>query len=150
MKDAAIAPPGVTPSQQPMAEDRSSVTQYFGRSFHTLRTTLRLIDAAWPRNAKPLFHRQHDLADAEQADHGHQKVDAAEQLAPAEGHAQLAGNRIHADAGEQQAKRHGDDRLVLFLAPEADKRAECEQINREELRRAEAQGKVGDARREEL
>src|SRR4029450_8098344 len=27
MTDAAIAPPGVTPSQQPMADERSSVTQ---------------------------------------------------------------------------------------------------------------------------
>src|ERR1700754_1027116 len=30
MNDAAIAPPGVIPSQQPMKEERASVTQYFG------------------------------------------------------------------------------------------------------------------------
>ncbi len=51
MNEAAIAPPGVMPSQQPMAEERSRVTQYFGRSFHTLHTTRRLIRAAWPRSA---------------------------------------------------------------------------------------------------
>src|SRR3989441_12798082 len=51
MKEAAIAPPGVMPSQQPMAEERSSVTQYCGSSFHTFSATRRLILAAWPRSA---------------------------------------------------------------------------------------------------
>src|SRR4029077_55208 len=52
MKEAATAPPGVMPSQQPMMEERSSVTQYFGRSFHTDSTTRRLMLAAWPRSAR--------------------------------------------------------------------------------------------------
>ena len=51
MKEAAIAPPGVMPSQQPMKDERSSVTQYFGRSFQTVSTTRRLMLAAWPRSA---------------------------------------------------------------------------------------------------
>src|SRR3982075_2548992 len=51
MNDAAIAPPGVMPSQQPMKDERSSVTQYFGRSFQTFNTTRRLMLAAWPRSA---------------------------------------------------------------------------------------------------
>ena len=50
MKEAAIAPPGVMPSQQPIAEERSSVAQYFGRLFHTCNTTRGLIAAAWPRS----------------------------------------------------------------------------------------------------
>src|SRR5271154_2952972 len=52
MKDAAIAPPGVMPSQQPMNDERNSVTQYFGRSFQTDSTTRRLMLAACPRNAR--------------------------------------------------------------------------------------------------
>src|SRR5438309_2598011 len=52
MKDAAIAPPGVMPSQQPMKEERSSVTQYFGRSFQTDNTTRNEMPAAWPRSAR--------------------------------------------------------------------------------------------------
>src|SRR4030095_9522513 len=52
MKDAAMAPPGVMPSQQPMNEERSSVTQYRGRSFHTDSTTRKEMPAAWPRNAR--------------------------------------------------------------------------------------------------
>src|SRR6266545_3436574 len=52
MKDAAIAPPGVMPSQQPMKEERNSVTQYFGKSFQTDSTTRREMPAAWPRSAR--------------------------------------------------------------------------------------------------
>src|SRR3954462_9074942 len=51
MKEAAIAPPGVMPSQQPMKEERSSVTQYFGRSFQTASTTRSEMLAACPRRA---------------------------------------------------------------------------------------------------
>jgi hypothetical protein len=40
MNEAAIAPPGVMPSQHPMNDERSSVSQYFGISFHTFSTTL--------------------------------------------------------------------------------------------------------------
>src|SRR2546430_14392231 len=52
MKDAAIAPPGVMPSQQPMKEERSSVTQYLGRPFQTDSTARREMRAAWPRSAR--------------------------------------------------------------------------------------------------
>src|SRR6266849_9905642 len=52
MNEAAIAPPGVMPSQQPMKDERNSVIQYLGRSFQTLITTRRLILAAWPRSAR--------------------------------------------------------------------------------------------------
>src|ERR1700754_4983198 len=51
MKEAAIAPPGVMPSQQPMKDERSKVTQYFGRSFHTDSTTRSEMPAACPRSA---------------------------------------------------------------------------------------------------
>jgi hypothetical protein len=91
MKEAAIAPPGVMPSQQPIAADRSSVHQYFGRLFHTLQTTLRLMRAEWPRSGQALLHREQDLADAEEADHRHEEVHPAHQRLGAEGHPQLAG-----------------------------------------------------------
>src|ERR1700752_4751727 len=52
MKEAAMAPPGVMPSQQPMKEERSKVTQYFGRSFHTDSTTRSEMPAACPRSAR--------------------------------------------------------------------------------------------------
>ncbi len=96
-----------------------------------------------------LLHRQQDLADAEQADHGHQEVDATEQLGPAEHHAQLAGHGVHADAGEQQAQRHRDDNLVPCLPAQPHERTEGQQIDREEFRRSEAQRKIRDARRQE-
>src|SRR5882757_10604827 len=52
MNEAAIAPPGVIPSQQPMNDERSNVTQYFGRSLQTDSTTRRLMPAACPRSAR--------------------------------------------------------------------------------------------------
>src|SRR3954453_9567000 len=52
MKDAAIAPPGVMPSQQPMNEERNSVTQDFGRSFQTDSTTRNEMPGGWPRSAR--------------------------------------------------------------------------------------------------
>src|SRR5215204_3519367 len=52
MKEAAIAPPGVMPSQQPMKDERSSVTQYLGRSLQTDSTTRSEMPAAWPRSAR--------------------------------------------------------------------------------------------------
>ena len=67
----------------------------------------------------------------------------------AEGHAQLAGDRIHADAGEQQSERKRDDGLVLVLAAQPDERAEGQQIDREEFRRPEAQREGRDTGREE-
>src|SRR3954454_10209959 len=51
MNEAAMAPPGVMPSQQPIKEERNSVIQYFGRSFQTANTTRKEMPAAWPRNA---------------------------------------------------------------------------------------------------
>ena len=96
-----------------------------------------------------LFHGEQDFADAEQADDGDQEVDAAQQLRRTEGHAQLAGHGVHADAGEQQAERHRNHRLVLGLAAEPDKGAEGEQIDREEFRRPEFQRKRRDHRRQE-
>ena len=52
MNEAAIAPPGVMPSQQPMNDERSSVAQYLGRSFQTASTTRKEMPAACPRNAR--------------------------------------------------------------------------------------------------
>ncbi len=78
-----------------------------------------------------LLHRQQDFADSEQAEHGDQKLMPRNRSLEPEGHAQLAGHRIHADAGEQQAERHRDDGLVFFLAAEADERAEGQEIDRE-------------------
>ena len=145
MNEAAIAPPGVMPSQQPMTEERSSVTQYFGRSFQTFHTTRRLMRAAWPRSARrsSMVSRISLMPN--------RPMTATRKLMPrssslgAEGHAQLAGHRVHADAGQQQAERHRDDGLVLGLAAEADEGAEGEQIDREEFRRPEFQREGRDA-----
>jgi hypothetical protein len=48
-----------------------------------------------------------------------QEADTAQEVGEAESRAQLARHRVHADAGQQQAQRHGDDDLC-FLAPQPD------------------------------
>ena len=62
--------------------------------------------AALPLKRQPLLHGQQDLADAEQADHGDQEVEAVEQFGEAEGQPQLAGDGVEADRGERKADHH--------------------------------------------
>ena len=80
MNEAGVAPPGVMPIQMPTSELRSEVTQYCGSCFQVSSTTLGLIFARLARERQAFLHRQQDLADAEQADHGDQEVEAAHQL----------------------------------------------------------------------
>src|SRR2546427_750735 len=106
----------IRPQTKPLCSTNSSGP---GFSPHTIRPPSRIA-----AQRQPLLHRQQDLADPEQADDRDQEVDAAQELVRPEGHAQLAGDSVHADPGEQQAERHGDDGLVLLLSPEPDERAE--------------------------
>jgi hypothetical protein len=100
MKEAAIAPPGVMPSQKPMKDELSKVTpfrQVFPDRQHHAQADAGCVAA----QRQTLLHRQQDFTDAKQADDSDQEVDAAQQFGGAEGHTELAGHRIHADAGEQ-------------------------------------------------
>src|SRR3546814_5182726 len=64
-----------------------------------------------------LLHGQQDLADAEQADDRDEKVEAAQQLVPAEGHAELARRWILPDGSQREAEHHRRNRLHgRFLA----------------------------------
>ena len=97
---------------------------------------------------QPLLHGEQDFADSEQPDDCDKEIDPAQQIAEAEGHAQLAGNGVHADTGKQQAERHGNDGLVLRLPPQPDERTEGQKIDGEEFRRAELQRERSDAGRQ--
>jgi hypothetical protein len=99
--------------------------------------------------AQALFHRQQDLADAEQADHRDQEVEAAHQLGEAEGHAQLTRDRVHADRSQREAERHRHQDLERRALAHADEAAEREQVDRKELRCAELEGELGHQRRQE-
>jgi hypothetical protein len=61
---------------------------------------------AWRRGSEPFLEREQDLADAEQADHRDQEVEAGEQVRRAEGEAQRAGDGVGADRGEREAEHH--------------------------------------------
>jgi hypothetical protein len=60
-----------------MKDERSSVSQYFGRSHPTLSTTRRLMPPAWSRGARrsSILSR---ITGAEHADYFDQEIDAAE------------------------------------------------------------------------
>src|SRR6185436_211212 len=53
MNEAGVAPPGTMPMKQPTADERIEVSQYLGSSFHVSITTLTLIFAEAPLNARP-------------------------------------------------------------------------------------------------
>ena len=72
MNEAGVAPPGVMPIQQPIAVERRNTFQCFGISPQVCHTTFGLMRALLPLKAEGPLHRQQDLADAEQADHGDQ------------------------------------------------------------------------------
>ena len=87
--------------------------------------------------------------DAEQADDRDQEVEALQQLGQAERHAQLAGDRVEADRREREAQHHRRDGLDRRLAAHADEAAEGQELDREELGRAELEREPRHQRREE-
>src|SRR5882757_6278131 len=136
MKEAAMAPPGVMPSQQPMKEERSSVTQYFGRSFQTDSTTRKEMPAAWPRSARRSSMVRISLMP-------NRPMTATRKFMPRKRSVEPKVMRSWPDtvsmptAGEQHSERHRNDCLVLGFAAEAeaDKGAEGEQIRWSEFQR---------------
>ena len=98
---------------------------------------------------QPLLDGEQDLGDAEQADHHDEEVEAAHQLGPAEGHAQVARDGVEADGGEQEADGERGHDLGLVLLPQAHEGAEGEKEHGEELGRAEAQREPRHQRRHE-
>ncbi len=128
----------------PISELRSEVTQYFGSFFHVCQHHLGVDLRALARERQAFLHRQQDLADAEQADHRDQEVEAAHQLGDAEGQAQLAGDGVHADRGQREAERHRGEDLEGRALAHADEAAEGQQVDREELGRAEPERELGD------
>ncbi len=132
-----------------MADERSSVSQYFGSVAQVRKTTVGLIDGLLAAEGEALLHGQQDLADAEEADDRDEEVESAQELDRTEGHTELTGHRVHADRGQQEADDERDDDLVLVLTAEANKGAEGQEIDREELRWSEPDGEARDERRQE-
>src|SRR5262245_30565228 len=95
---------------------------------------------------QPFLHGEQDFADPEKPDDCDEKVDAAQEIAEPEGHAQLTGYGVHSDAGEQEAERHGNDGFVFRFAPEAYERTKSEEIDGENLKRPKSQSARGDSK----
>ena len=72
------------------------------------------------------------------------KLKPLEQLDRAEGHAQLAGDRIQPDRRQREAQHHGADDLGRRLLAHADEAAEGQELDGEELGRPELQREAGE------
>src|SRR5262245_65892458 len=96
--------------------------------------------------AQPLLHGQQDFADAEQADDRDEKIKTAEHLLDAERQAQLASHLVEPNRAEPESKHPGSIRLDRRLLAEADKAAESQEIDRENLGRPEPQAKTSHHR----
>ena len=96
-----------------------------------------------------LFQRQQDFADAEEADHRDQEIEAVEQLGMAECEAKRPGDRIGAHRRHCEPEHHRSDGLERRFLAHADECAEGKQVDREKLRRPEFERKFGYHRRKE-
>src|SRR5216683_4374683 len=128
------------------ADERAIVArQYLPRLPDHLRVHLRL----HPAEGQPLLHREQDLADAEEADDGHDEVEALHQLGDPEGQAELAGHDVEAGGGEDEAEQDRHQRLERVAAAQTDERRERQKLDREELGGPELQRDLGEERGEQ-
>ena len=80
MNEAGVAPPGVMPSQQPIAHATHDVDPVARQFFPSMPHDLRIDLGAGALESRPFLHGHQDLADAEQADDRDQKIEAVEQV----------------------------------------------------------------------
>src|SRR5262249_35398806 len=99
--------------------------------------------------AESLLHAEEDLADSEEADDRDDEVEALHEVDDAEGHPELSRDDVEAHGGEDEPQQDRHQRLERIAAAEADEAREGQELDREELRRAEAQRDLGQDRGEE-
>ena len=101
-------------------------------------TTLRADLALLPLKARPFLHRRRDLADAEQADHGDQEVEALEQRLRSRRPSRSWPVTVSMPTAARANPRNMA--AIVFvgeLLAHADEAAEGQQLHGEELGRAE-------------
>ena len=151
----STAPPAPTTASRrsPAATRRAATAQRgqpeFGQLLPGFQHDLGIDLGRLSFEGKAFFHGHENLANTEQADHGDQEIEALEQFRVAEGHAQLAGDGVHADGGEGEAQHHGRDGLGRRLLAHAHEAGEGEQLHGEEFRRPEFEREPGQQRRRE-
>src|SRR5437667_134923 len=88
-------------------------------------------------------------AAVEEPDDRHDEVEPFHEVDEAERHPELTGDDVEAHGGEDEPEDDGHQRLQRIAAAEPDEAREGQELDREELRRAEAQGDLREKRREE-
>ena len=99
--------------------------------------------------AEPLLHGQQYLADPEEPDDRHDEIEPFHEVDETEGHPELAGDDVEAHRGEDESQHDGDQRLQRVAAAQSDEARKGQELDREEFGRTEAQGDLGQERREE-
>src|SRR5262245_5323820 len=97
---------------------------------------------------KPFFDRKEDLANAEEPDDSDDKVEAFHQRGDAKGHAQLPGDDVETDRGENKSDEDRHKRLEGVAASETDKARKRQQLDGKKLWRPELQRDFGEQRGE--
>jgi len=108
-----------------------------------------LILAARPFEREALFQRFQNLANAEQPDHRDQEVESLEQRGESDVSRSVPVTLFQADRCEREPDHHRGDGLRGVSSAHPHERAEGEQVNREEFRRAELEGETRHHRRQE-
>ncbi|MGY3421558.1 hypothetical protein ACVWZW_002033 [Bradyrhizobium sp. F1.13.4] len=88
---------------------------------------------------KLLFDGHEQLADAEQAHHRDDEVDALDQLVDTHREAHAAGDGVDADSRDRKADRQRDDGLDRRRPAHADEAGEGQEIDRKIFRRPEGE-----------
>src|SRR5947208_902988 len=99
--------------------------------------------------AQPLLDGDEDLADAEESDDRHDEVEPLHQVHEPEGHPELARDDVEPHRGEDESEQDRDERLERVAAAEADEAREGQELDREELWRAEPERDLRQERGEE-
>ena len=139
-RGAARRDPHPAADQRAAQRGRPVARQLRQVSQHHLQVDLRVLAL----EGEALLHGEQDLADAEQADHRDQEVEAAQQLVGAEGQAQLPGHAVQPDRRQREAQHHRAQDLGRRLLAHADEAAEGQEVDREEFRRPELQRELRD------
>ena len=132
-----------------MSAERTKVFQYCGSSRNVSSTSRQLRWVCAPLNCQPFLNREEDLADAEEADNRHHKVEAAHELDRAKGQTELTADDIHANRCQDETQYGGSQGLDRGATSQTDKGAERQELDTEKFRRAELERKLSNKGRKE-
>src|SRR4030042_5238837 len=95
------------------------------------------------------FDREKDLTESKEPDNGNDKVKPSHEGNRTESHAQLAAHNIHANPGQNESEKDGDQRLESGLPSQPGHRTKGQDHHRGSFRGAELECELGKEGRKE-